>query len=218
MLRLAPGISLLVIISALIFFGLAERVLDRMRLTDRSALILLLCMVGGYYLPAIPLPGGVRINIGGIIPLGVAIYLIVTSDSPAEKARGIAATLGVMLLVLLTDRLLPVEPGFALWDVDPVYTAGLIAALLGYLLGRSRRLAFASAVGGLTLAELTAVLGVGSVEEPALVLGGAGLFDVLLISGVGAVLLAELVGEVRERIHREVLIGDKEDDDVDGEP
>jgi uncharacterized membrane protein len=124
----------------------------------------------------------------------------------------------VMLLVLLTDRLLPVEPGFALWDVDPVYTAGLIAALLGYLLGRSRRLAFASAVGGLALAELTAVLGVGSVEEPALVLGGAGLFDVLLISGVGAVLLAELVGEVRERIHREVFIGDKEDDDVDGEP
>ena len=56
MLRLAPGISLLVIISALIFFGLAEWVLDRMRLTDRSALILLLCMVGGYYLPAIPFP------------------------------------------------------------------------------------------------------------------------------------------------------------------
>ncbi|MGI6036430.1 MAG: DUF1614 domain-containing protein [Limnochordia bacterium] len=222
MLRLAPGISLLVIISALIFFGLAQRVLDRMRLTDRSAILLLLIMVGGYYLPEIPFSGGIHINIGGIVPLGVAIYLIATSDSPVEKSRGIAATLGVMILVLLTDRLLPIEPGFLVWDVDPVYTAGAIAAVLGYLLGRSRRLAFASAVGGLALADLIAVLGVGidTPQEPLLVLGGAGLFDVLMISGVGAVILAELVGEIRERIHRgpNVLIADKEDEDVDGEP
>ena len=218
MLRLAPGISLLVIVSALIFFGLAERVLDRMRLTDRSALILLLFIVGGYYLPEVPLPGGIRINVGGIVPIGVAIYLIATSDSSIEKARGIAATLGVMLLVLSTDRLLPVEPGFALWDLDPVYTAGLFAALLGYLLGRSRRLAFASAVGGLALADLIAVSGAGTGQDTRLVLGGAGLFDVLMISGVGAVIIAELVGEMRERIHREALLGDKEDDDVEREP
>ncbi len=36
-------------------------------------------------------------------------------------------------------------------------------------------------------------------------LGGAGIFDAALIAGVFAVLLAEIIGEIRERAEREKL-------------
>ena len=91
MLRLAPGISLLVIVSALIFFGLAERVLDRMRLTDRSALILLLFMVGGYYLPEVPSQEAFASMAAH--PIGGHL-LDCHQRQLHRKARGIAATLG----------------------------------------------------------------------------------------------------------------------------
>jgi len=59
------GIILLLIISILIFLGLAQRVLDRLGLTDRTALLFIAAMLVGGFLPDIPLSGTLAINIGG---------------------------------------------------------------------------------------------------------------------------------------------------------
>jgi len=45
------GIILLLIISILIFLGLAQRVLDRLGLTDRTALLFIAAMLVGAFYP-----------------------------------------------------------------------------------------------------------------------------------------------------------------------
>lgn len=66
------GMILLVVLALLILFGVLQRVLDRMALTDRQALLLVALIFVGGWLPDIRL-GMVSINIGGaLVPLGVA--------------------------------------------------------------------------------------------------------------------------------------------------
>jgi len=90
------GMILLLIVAALIYFGAAQRVLDRMRLTDSQALLFIGLMIGGSFID-IPLYRGVAevsINVGGaIVPLGLAIYLLIRADTARERVRGIAASL-----------------------------------------------------------------------------------------------------------------------------
>lgn len=64
-------------------FGVAQRVLDRMRLTDRQALLLVAAMFVGTLLPNVEL-GQVSLNLGGaVIPLGYASIFF----SPVETEK-----------------------------------------------------------------------------------------------------------------------------------
>ena len=72
---------------------------------------------------------------------------------------------------------------------------------MAYLVGRSRRLAFIGATIGILVADIahaveTAIRGLSSPAR----IGGAGIFDTMVLAGVIAVLLAEIIGETRERI------------------
>ena len=70
------GMILLIIVALLILFGVLQRVLDRMALTDRQALACVAAIFVGGWLPDISL-GLITVNIGGaLIPLTVSIYLI----------------------------------------------------------------------------------------------------------------------------------------------
>ena len=71
------------------------------------------------------------------------------------------------------------------------------------MLGRSRRSAFVAGILGVILAD--AAIGIvnwRSGVNQTVRLGGAGALDAVVLSGVTAVLLCELVGEVMERISR----------------
>ena len=83
------------------------------------------------------------------------------------------------------------------------YLYGLAGGALAYLFGRSRRGAFVAGVLGAMIADVWSAIDVwtSGVNQP-LVLGGAGAADVIVISGLTAVLLAELVGEIIERMSR----------------
>ncbi|HHX77481.1 MAG TPA: hypothetical protein GX697_03940, partial [Firmicutes bacterium] len=81
-------------VAILIFAGLLERVLERMRLSRSEAFAILFAILAGSFLPDIPLHRGLSINIGGaLIPLGIIIYLLWTADTPEEKSRGILTML-----------------------------------------------------------------------------------------------------------------------------
>ena len=81
------GMILLLIVAALVYFGVAHRILDRMRLTDAQALVFIGLMIAGSFID-IPIMRGeieTSINVGGaLIPLALAIYLFSKSDSSAE--------------------------------------------------------------------------------------------------------------------------------------
>lgn len=192
---------LLTVVAILIFFGVLERVLDRMYLTDKAALVLVLAMFVGTLLPHISI-GMVSVNVGGaVIPLGVCIWLLMKADTGKERLRAIGGALVTAALVLACSYLLPDEPEKL--PVEPMLLYGVAGGLAAFVLGRSRRGAFICGVLGVLLADVvTALLNWSQGIDQQLVLGGAGLADAVVISGVAAVLLTELLGEAMERIKR----------------
>ena len=69
------GMILLVVLALLILFGVLQRVLDRMALTDKQALLCVAAIFIGGWLPDLNL-GAVTLNWGGaIVPLAVCVYL-----------------------------------------------------------------------------------------------------------------------------------------------
>jgi hypothetical protein len=77
----------------------------------------------------------------------------------------------------------------------------LLTGVVAYLIGRSRRLAFIGATLGVVLVDLAhaAEAVVKNLSSPTRI-GGAGGLDTLIIAGIIAVALAELIGESRERL------------------
>jgi len=195
------GMIALMVVAVLIFLGFTQRILDKLRLTDRAALLIIAAMLIGSYLPDIPLSPNLSINIGGgIIPILLVGYLFWAAGTTTEKTRAAIALVVTALAVYGLLRIMPMEPTYAVL-LDPLYASSLVAGIVGYLAGRSRRSAFIAGVGGIVLNDIFSRLELlirGGLEP--LVIGGAGIFDATVISGVIAVGLAELVGEIRERL------------------
>jgi len=195
------GLILLAAVSALVLFGVAQRVLDKMQLSDRAALLIAGAIFFGGLVPDIRI-GQVAVNLGGfVVPVGVSIWLLIKTDTKKEVARALIGSVLTAASVYLLGRLMPDEPeGIFL---DPNYTYGLAAGVIAYVLGRSRRAAFICGVLGVVLADVAvALINWGSGIRQTLYLGVAGAMDVVVLSGLIAVLLAEFVGEILERMAR----------------
>jgi hypothetical protein len=195
------GMIVLLAAAILIYLGAAQRVLDRLRLTDRAALLFVGALLVGGFLPDIPLSDNVSINIGGgIVPIGLAVYLIVRAGTAKEKIRAIVATLVTAAVVYAAMKIMPLEPTYNFF-LDPIYLFAIIAGVVGYLAGRSRRSAFIAGSMGLLLTDIFSRIEImirgGSGR---MVIGGAGVFDSIVIGGILALLLAEIIGETRERV------------------
>jgi len=200
------GMIVLIVVTILIYFGLAHRILDRMRLTDKAALLILLGIIVGSFVN-IPLSRGqvsVSVNVGGaILPIIIAIYLLTRAGTTKEWVRAIVATIATTIVsYLFTVNFMTEDPWQGRTDfIDPLFVYPLIAGLVAYLVGRSRRSAFiAATLGVLGMDILDYVRLISSNTRGAVNIGGAGAFDSIIISGIVAVLLAEIIGETRERI------------------
>ncbi|EEG77120.1 DUF1614 domain-containing protein [Dethiobacter alkaliphilus] len=195
------GMIVLVVVAVLVYLGAAQRVLDRLRLSDRAALLFLGAMVVGGFLPDIPITDNVSINIGGgIIPIVLAVYLFIKAGSTKEKVRAVLAALVTGGVVYAAMKIMPSEPTYN-YFLDPMYLFAIIAAVVGYLAGRSRRSAFIAGSMGILLTDIFSRIEIAIYGgSGGMSIGGAGVFDAIVISGILALLLAEIFGESRERI------------------
>lgn len=198
--RLPLGTVVLLVAALLVYFGVAQRLLDRMRLSDRATLLFIGAMLLGTYLPALPLGNRLAINIGGgLVPIGFALYLWFAADESSERWRALWATLIATVLVYAASIYLPAEPHSFI--IDPVYAFAIIAGLTAYLLGRSRRASFVAAILAIALNDIIYAFQVSYYRQAgATTIGGAGIFDTIVFSALLAVGLAELVGETREKM------------------
>lgn len=198
---MSAGTLFLTIAAILVYCGLMQRVLDRMYLTDRQALLIIGAMLIGTFLPNLNI-GAVSINLGGaIIPLSICFFLFIKADRFIERIRAIIGTLITAMGVLLLSALLPAEAESIL--VDPMWLYGLCGGILAWLIGRSRRNAFICGIAGVIFADLiTGIYALLQGYQVQIVLGGGGIADAAVISGVASVLLCELLGETIERIVR----------------
>lgn len=198
---MSAGMIVLMAAAILIFFGAAQRVLDKLAMSDRTALVLLALMFLGTLIPNITL-GRVSISIGGaLIPFGVCVHLLINAGTAKERWRAVIGSLLTGGAIYALSALLPNEP--ERMRIDPMYLYGLTGGLIAYILGRSRRCAFICGVMGILLSDIaTAIVNGSRGIDQTLTLGGAGVFDAVVISGVLGVILAELAGEIIERLVR----------------
>lgn len=201
------GTTLLVLLSVLIYFGVAHRALDRLRLSDRGALAIIAAMiVGGWFnLFLARKPVELVVNVGGgLVPLALAFYLVVTADKARERWRSVVAALVAGAAVYSLGLIMPSGPeGLPRKLIDRLYLAPLVAGTVAYLAGRSRRAAFVAGIMAIILsdaANFTLLVAKGIPGRTWV--GGAGAYDATVISGLLAVFLAEVVGETRERLSR----------------
>ena len=195
------GLILLSVATALVLFGVAQRVLDRMQLSDRAAIVIAAAIFFGGLAPDIRI-GRVAFNLGGfVVPLLVSVWLLIRTDTKKEFWRAIGGSVLTAAIVYVLGRVMPSEPERIV--IDPNYVYGLAGGAVAYLLGRSRRAAFICGVLGVVLSDLaTALVNWLSGINQTLMLGTAGAMDTVVLSGLIAVLLAELMGEILERMAR----------------
>lgn len=195
------GMVVLIAVALLILFGVAQRTLDKMALTDRQALFLTALIFIGGWLPDMTF-GQVSINIGGaLIPLGVCVYLLIHAGTVKERIRCIVSGLLTAASITVISRFFPADP--ALMPFDPLLLYGACGGVIAWVLGRSRRSAFVSGALGVIVADAVSGIGVlmRGVDQP-MTFGGAGAVDAIVISGITAVMLCELAGEITERMSR----------------
>jgi uncharacterized membrane protein len=197
------GMTILVVAAALIYFGVAQRMLDKMRITDTQALLFIGLMVAGSFITVPSLSGrtNIGLNVGGtLVPLGIVIYLLVTADSAYERVRASIAAVVTAAIIFGIAQYTDFDPSSGA-IIDPLWLFSIVAGIVGYLAGRSRRAAFIAGVLGILLTDVVhAVRARMANMNTTTVLGGAGVFDAMVIAGIIAVALAELVGEARERL------------------
>lgn len=196
------GMILLILAAILIMLGVGQRVLDRLRLNDRLALLFIALIIGLGFVPDIRITPVFAFNLGGaLVPLALCVYLFLRAGSPWERWRSIIASIVTGAAIFAIGRFTPDEPEAI--AIDPMLLYGLAAGLIAYLFGRSRRCAFIAGVAGMLLADTANAVYVwsqGIAQD--FVLGGAGAFDGIVVAGLLGVLLAELLGEVIERMQR----------------
>jgi uncharacterized membrane protein len=195
------GIVLLIAISVLIFLGMAHRVLDRLYLSDRGGLFFIAALIAGSFID-IPIwrNPSVTLNVGGaLLPLILAIYVLAKAGSGKEWVRsiiGIVLTTGILYAV---NRIYHFDTRQGI--IEPQYLWAILAGVAAYLAGRSRRLSFIIATVGIIAMDVTYAIEVGRRGISTVTrIGGAGAFDTVIIAGVLAVLLAEIIGESREAL------------------
>ncbi len=205
MTRFPIGIIALIVVSVLVFFGLAHRVLDRMRISDKTALGILVVMIIGSFID-IPISLG-RVNAsvnvgGGLVPIGLAVYVLTRAGSTREWIRTLAAA-GITGIVVyyIGTVVMKGNPGGTFDILDPIWVYPIVGGIVAYIAGRSRRSAFIAATLGVLLLDIINWVYLLITGTPGRVMiGGAGAFDSIVLAGIIAVLLAEIIGETRERL------------------
>lgn len=210
------GMILLVALSLLILFGVLQRVLDRMALSDRQALVCVAAIFIGGWLPELSF-GLIALNLGGaVVPAIVCIYLFLHAGTNKERIRAVIASVLTAAAVFAITRVFPSDP-LVMPMIDPMILYGIAGGMIAWLLGRSRRSAFIAGVMGVLLADAISgvrlwLRGVNQTVR----LGGAGALDAIVLAGVTGVLMCELFGELMERIQTGKARSAYEDGAIEG--
>jgi len=208
--RFPVGITFLLLGSVVIYLGLAQRALDRMRLSDRGALVVIAAIIIGSFIN-IPIPFtpfNTSVNVGGaLVPVGLAIYLLSMAGTDKEWIRAIVGAVVTAITVYIIGSLVnsgsTVEPAGRYAVLDAIYLYPLVGGIVAYVFGRSRRAAFISATLGVLLVDIfhyVWLLRNGAPGNYNVAIGGGGAFDTIILAGIVAILLAEVIGESFERL------------------
>ena len=140
-----------------------------------------------FYLPPQVAHQVIAVNVGGaLIPTGFALYLL-------PRAPLVPTLIATIVLAITTRLLARPVPGVGI--VMPAWIPPLISAGLAFLLARDNPAPVAyisGVVGTLVGADLLNWPNFRKLGAQVISIGGAGVFDGIFLSGIGAVLIASL--------------------------
>ncbi|MFZ5828073.1 MAG: hypothetical protein ACOY94_27530 [Bacillota bacterium] len=192
------GPILLMLLAVLIHSGFLSRSLTRIGLTDRAGFLLTLAMLGGS-LVEVSLIRGLTMNLGtGLLPLGLALYLLQGSRRWWEPLVALGAGFTAAGAIALLSRWLPAaQPTeLNLFFLDAQYFYALVAGSIGYLVGHTRGASFAGAVVGVLGGDLfhyQHIIGSGEMADLVIRMSGGGFHGTALVAGVLALFLSDLL-------------------------
>lgn len=192
------GLIIVSVLILLVMFGAGQRVLDKMRMSDTTAIILMVAIAIGLAIPPISI-GFFTFSIGGfLIPFGICVYMMVRCGWTWDLVRAVAGTFIVAGVIIGLQFLMPAETPESI-VIENVLLYGATAGVIAYIMGRSRRNAFICSVLGLSVSALiTFLINLSLGVESTLALGVAGAFDTMIVSTLIAVGLCELIGTTVE--------------------
>ncbi len=192
----------LIILSALIIlimFGAGQRILDQMRLSDKQAILVLVSIVIGLLIPPIYIGKYFCFSIGGfLIPFILCMYMLISAGWHRDLLRAFIGTILVAGIIYALDWILPSRSETDT-IIDPMYVYGIVAGIVAYTLGRSRRNAFVCSVLGISLAMTVQCIVNACLKAPTVLgLGVGGAFGTIIISTIISVGLCEFLGRAFE--------------------
>ena len=195
---MSVSLTIISIIILLIMFGVGQRILDSLRLNDKEALIILVLICIGLIIPPIWIGEYFCFSIGGfLIPLGLSIYMLISCGWSRDLVRSLIGTILVAGIIYLLEWLLPADPESMI--IDNTYIYGVVAGIVAYALGRSRRNAFISCLFGITLAQFIQWIINFVKNTPSILgLGIGGAFGTYVVAIIISVALAEFLGRCFE--------------------
>ena len=191
----------LVIVSVLILlvmFGVGQRILDSLRLSDKEALIILILVCIGLIIPPIWIGEYFCFSIGGfLIPLALSIYLLISCGWSRDLLRVFVGTILVAGIIYALEWILPANPENVI--IDNTYVYGVVAGVIAYILGRSRRNAFVSCLFGISVAQLVQWIVNWCLNTPTILgLGVGGAFGTYIVAIIISVAVSEFLGRCFE--------------------
>jgi hypothetical protein len=179
-------------------FGAGQRILDSLRLNDKEALLILILICIGIIIPPIWIGKYFCFSIGGfLIPFALSIYLLCSCGWSRDLLRSVIGTILVAGIIYGLEWLLPADPEEVI--VDNMYIYGIVAGVVAYALGRSRRNAFVSCLFGITLAQLVQWLINFGMKTPTILgLGVGGAFGTYVVAIIISVAVSEFLGRCFE--------------------
>lgn len=195
---MSVSLVILSVLILLVMFGAGQRILDSLRLNDKWALAILIAICIGIVIPPIWIGEYFCFSIGGfLIPLALVIYLLISCGWSRDLLRAFIGTIVVGGIIYGLEWVLPADPEAMI--IDNTYIYGLVAGIVAYALGRSRRNAFVCALLGLTLAQLVQwIVGFATGVPVILGLGVGGAFGAYIVSIVISVAVSEFLGRCFE--------------------
>ena len=193
------GLIFLGVLLILMLFGVTQRLFDKMKVKTVWAIILTAAIAVGAIIPAIKIGGMFSFSIGGfLIPVALCLYLMVRSDM-ADNLKGWLGSLATATAVFFMLYFIP--SGTTAMRITSSVIIGLVAGGISYLLGRSWRGALISSVLGIILADITVFIVnlIRGIRTP-LALGNTLVFDAIVIAGITAVVLVEVIAALRNRV------------------
>ena len=188
----------------LIMFGAGQRIIDQMRLNDKQAILVLIAMVVGILIPPIYVTEYFCFSIGGfLIPFIICLYMLFSAGLSRDLIRAVVGTILVAGIIYGLEWLMPSTSAEDI-VIEPMYVYGVVAGVVAYALGRSRRNAFISCVFGISLAMLIQFIVNMSLGTPTVLgLGVGGAFGTIIISTTISVALCEFLGRAFETAQKD---------------